>query len=182
MYLSNLFLASAAPAQVEMETSSFQALMHSNFLNIVLVFIFIVWLIRKFKVFSVIGKKQEEIKQSIKNSEEAKIRAELELDSIEKKTRKSNEEVQKIIDSAEETAGTLSEQIIKDTHNEIKNLEDKNQKIFKGETQAAANKLSSNVSHAAFDLAEEHIKQSLDERLHRKFISEFIDSLENVKV
>ena len=46
----------------------------------------------------------------------------------------------------------------------------------------ASNRVVEEVTNAAFIIAEQHIKEAVDDRLHQKYINEFIENLDNVKV
>lgn len=163
-------------------TTFLEFLFHSNIINFIFVLIFLVWICRKTQVFSVISKKQNEIKQRIKNAEEQKVKHELELDAAKKKVRKSDDEVAKIEVQANEIAGTLVNKISEETELHLTEVTKRTEKNIKMEKESASEDVMKNVANAAFIVAEQHVKKVIDDRLHKKYIDEFVDNLENIKV
>lgn len=184
MNLSGLYLAAAQveASGVKEQGSLLDLVFRSNVLNLLIVIVILFWLVRKFKVFSVIAERQLDIKKKIKESEEQKIQAELKLEATQKKFKKSDEEVQKISKDTQQIAANLSKRIIKDADIEAGELAKKADRIIKADKELAINDVTNEISKAAFIIAEEHVKKSIDDRLHQKYINEFIENLTNIKV
>lgn len=183
MNFDNQYLAMA---QVEPVTETVETplnvIYHSNILNFMLVIFFLVWISRKTQVFSAISEKRNAIIQRIKNAELEKISAEAELEETKKQVANSEQEVHSIVKEAGEIAESLSARIRKEAGIESEELHKKAERIVEAEKEMAANEVMQDISRAAFVVAEEHIKQAIDERLHKKYIDEFIDNLDNLKV
>lgn len=155
---------------------------HSNIINFIIVVVFLIWVTGKSETFSIIAKRREDIKQKIKNAEKEKSISEEELETVKKRLSNTDQEVQDIIKDAHQIADSLADRIRKETDTAVKEANNKAERTIEIEKTVASNKVMQNISQAAFFIAEEHIKQAIDERLHRKYIDEFIDNLENLKV
>lgn len=181
MIFSSIYLVMAEAEPITMH-AVLEKILESNVINFLIVLVFIVWIVKKFNVFSAVGDKQNLIKQSVKIAEEEKVKAELELDATKKRLRRAEEEIEKIITDASGIAVSLAERIRYETSSHAEELIQKNKKLIDAEKEMASNEVTHNISKAAFNIAEEHIKQAVDERLHKKFIDEFIDKLTDLKV
>lgn len=163
------------------ENSTINIILHSNLLNFVIVIIFLIWVIRKVDLAGLIAKKQVEIAELIKNAvEEKKIK---QNHLLVTKTKVSNvkQEVLKIIDEGEQVANNLSEIIMDDAEKQAADMHKKAVISVGNEKQMVSSEVRAKITGAAFYIAEEHIKQAIDERLHKKYIDEFINNLDAVQ-
>lgn len=159
-------------------------ILNSNLINFFILITILVVIIRKVKLFAAIAHKQNEIASSIKNAEELKLQAEMQLDGAEKKIRRLEDEKTKIKFDVDEVAKSLAEKLINEAHSEADNLSEKSKRTIENDKNKAFVKLSSDVSKIALLVAEEHIIKSIEtdgERLHKKFVDEFIENLDNLK-
>jgi F-type H+-transporting ATPase subunit b len=154
----------------------------SNVLNFITVVFILVWLINRFRVFSVISDKQKAINIHIKQSEESKIEAEVKLKEALEKVKNTDVDVAQISKNAQEVAKTLSEKIVEDAHAESENIHSKSIKAAEAEKNTAIGDLTKQTTQAAFIIAGEHIKQAIDHEMHKKYIDEFINNLDKMKV
>ncbi|MEI7473236.1 MAG: ATP synthase F0 subunit B [bacterium] len=164
--------------------SVMEDLYHANVFNFLILLAILVVLIRKFNPFAAISEKQTHIANSIKTAEELKLQAEIELDGAEKKIRRLDDEVSKIITEADGVAKSLSEKLINEAHSEADNLAEKSKRSIEADKNKAFVKLSNDVSKVALTIAEEHVRKTIEtdgERLHKKFVDEFIENLDNLK-
>lgn len=183
MNFNNLYLVLAQGEPVsETAVNPYALIYHSNVLNFILVIVFLVWIARKTHIFSAITEKQNAINKKLTNAENEKKRAELELNDTKKLVANLDQEEKKIIKEAKEIASSLSDRINIETNIESEEIHKKAQKIIETEKIMASSEVMQDVSRAAFIIAEEHIKQAIDDRLHKKYIDEFIDDLDNLKV
>ncbi len=157
-------------------------ILFSNVINVVIVIVFFVWLIRKFNLLSFIEKKRDEILETIKNLEEEKKVKQNQLEQTKIKVQNVNQEVNKLIDEGEQVAESISGRITREAVQEAEEMHKKAHAIIETEEKVASNRLMQEVTTAAFVIAEQHIKNAVDSRLHHKYINEFIDNLDNVKV
>ena len=184
MALNTLYfvLAQTTLPTEEPVMSPMQFILHTNVINFLLVAFFLVWIIRKFHIFSVISDRQNEIARKIKLAEEEKLRAEMTLEATKKKIRRSDQEAEKIAKDAQEVAVSLAGRIRKEADIESEDMKIRAKRILEVEKAMASSEVTKNISYAAFAIAEEHVKKSIDDRLQQKYMEEFIDSLDNLKV
>lgn len=164
------------------ESNIVDTILFSNIINLIIVIAFLAWIFRKYNVFSFITKKHDEIVEKIKNVEEERKYKKNQLQLTKAKVKNVNQEVMKIIDEGERIARDLSERILKDAEKEAADMQKKAHNLIESERKQAADDIIQETTHAAFIIAEEHIKQAIDENMHKKYIDRFINNLENIKV
>jgi len=163
-----------------LENDALNIIFHSNVLNFIIVIVFIIWVIRKANLAELIAKKQAEIAEMIKNAAEEKKIKQNQLSATIQKVGNVKEEMLKIIDEGEQVANNLSESILEDAEKQSEDMHKKAVMSVGNEKQLVSNEVMTKITGAAFCIAEEHIKQAIDERLHRKYIDEFINDLETM--
>lgn len=163
------------------ENSTMNLILHSNLFNFLIVILFIVWVIKKANLAELIAKKQAEIAELIKNAlEEKKIK---QNHLLVTKTKVSNvkQEVLNIIDEGEQVANNISESILEDAEKQSEDMHKKAVVSVNNQKQIVSSDVRVKISNAAFYIAEEHIKQAIDERLQKKYIDEFINDLDAIQ-
>lgn len=181
--MNNLYLLLASePVEVESAKNFIDLIFSSNILNFILVVIFLVWVSKKTKVFSAISETQNLIKRGITNSDEEKNKAESQFQANKKKVKKVNDEVRLIIREANGIASSLADRILGEAEIQSKEMDQRTEKVINVVDKAASHEVARDISRAAFIIAEEHIKQAMDAKLHKKYIDEFINDLETLKV
>jgi len=163
------------------ENSTMNLILHSNLFNFLIVILFIVWVIKKANLAELIAKKQAEIAELIKNAlEEKKIK---QNHLLVTKTKVSNvkQEVLNIIDEGEQVANNISESILEDAEKQSEDMHKKAVVSVNNQKQMVSSDVRVKISNAAFYIAEEHIKQAIDERLQKKYIDEFINNLDAIQ-
>jgi len=163
------------------DESAINIILHSNLLNFIIVIIFLIWVIRKANLSELIAKKQAEIAEMIKNAIEEKNIKQNQLLTTKTKVANVKQEALKIIDEGEQVANNLSESIIDDAEKQAEDMYKKAVLSVNNEKQMVFSEVRSKITGAAFYIAEEHIKQAIDERLHRKYIDEFINDLDTIQ-
>ena len=157
-------------------------ILNSNILNSIVVFIVLVWIFKKFDISSAIDARQKEIDNMIALVENEKKESAKDLSHVEKEYKNTNNEIIQIKETSRHVVNSLIEEINKDLQKEIDDISCKTAKNLDEETSKACSDVSSYISRAALNLAEEHIKQSIDINIHKKFIYEFINDLDKIKV
>ena len=163
------------------ENNAMNIILHSNLLNFVIVVVLIVWVIKKAKISELLAKKQQEIAELIKNAAEEKKIKQNQLLFTKTKVSNVEQEVQKIVVEGEQIAGNLSESIISDAKKQAEDMHNKALISVGNEKQLVSRDVIEKITGAAFYIAEEHIKNSIDDRLHKKYIKEFIEDLDAVQ-
>ena len=157
-------------------------ILFSNLINIIIVVVFFVWLFRKYDLLSFLTKKREEIVEIIKNVKQERIAKTSQLEATKIKTQNVKQERIKIIDEGEQVAETISEKIIEDAEIEAAEMQKRAKLLIESEKQVAANEIIEEITNNSFIIAEQHIKQAIDDKMHQKHIDKFIESMEDLKV
>lgn len=164
-----------------MTTSLIELILNSNVINFAMVAAFVVWIVKKADLSGLINKKRIEIIESINNAEEENKNKQNILSDTKIRVGNLEEEVLKITHEGEFVARNLSSNIIEGANKQAEDLHKKAEASVENQKQVIADAVMTKITNTAFYIAEEHIKQSIDERLHRKYINEFIDNLDKIK-
>lgn len=156
--------------------------MASNIINVIIVFIFVVWAVKKANFISVIIDKQKKVKETVEKSENKLNNAQILLANSKKAVSNTDEEIKTIHFESKEVAANITARIKEETKLNIQEVHKKAEKTIKSDAAKASGEISSEITKAAFLIAEKHIKEAVDERLQHKYINEFIDSLAGLKV
>ena len=172
----------SAEAHHEFQEFSFpDYILGSNVLNFIIVVLFVVWVVKKVNIAKMIDKKRSEVIETIRSAEKEKIDSEKHLLDTQTKVRNVDIETSQIIEEGKETAAKLFENISKSAKQQTEDMQKKAELSVENQKAAVTKEVTSKVTKAAFYIAEDHIKKSIDERLHRKFINEFIDNLDKAE-
>lgn len=183
MNFTGLYLLSAeVAAQNEGITGIINIIFKSNVLNLILVIIFLVWISKKINLKSSLEKKQAAIKQKIESAENEKLHSQSELKKTETRLSKSDEEICEIKKDGEVLANALSNKIIEEANAQVRDLAVKTKKIIETDKNSALYEIEKDISDYSFKIAEEHIKSTMDEEAHKKYIENFLEDIENLKV
>jgi F-type H+-transporting ATPase subunit b len=156
--------------------------MFSNVLNDLIMFAILIWLIRKYNIFSFISKIRGEIIGIIKDAEKEKTLKKNQLELTKLKVANLPQEINKILKDGANVAGNISKKIIEEASTEAREMENKARIIIENERNIASAEVVKEVTGAAFVMAEENIRRAIDDRMHKKFINEFVESLDSLKV
>ena len=157
-------------------------ILNSNLINFIIVAGFLVWVIKKVDLAGIIAKKGAEIAESVKNSEDEKKIKQNHLGEIKVKVSNVREEAGKIVSDGEQIAKSLSDSIGSEADKHAEDLHNKALIAMEHHKQLVTGELTAQVAGAAFYIAEEHIKQAMDDRLHSKYIDEFIENLSEQEI
>jgi F-type H+-transporting ATPase subunit b len=157
-------------------------LVRSNSLNFILFLIFFAWLFKKIDFSGIIAKKRQEIIDTIKKSEEDKLKAKENLEKTQDSLKNIDNDIQKIIDDGKNTANLVKQQAEEKVVKELNSIEEKTQKQFEANENKVKNEISKSVVTAAIAISKQHIISSLDETTQKELIYKFIDELDNLEV
>jgi F-type H+-transporting ATPase subunit b len=160
----------------------FDTVLYSNLINVLIVIVFLVWIVRKYNILSLLAKKRNEILEAIHNVKEERRVKQNALEQTKQKVKNSDQEVAKLIDEGKEVAATLSDRAIKNAEQDAADMQKKAQSSVESESRIATNRIMQTITNSAFVIAEEHIKNTIDEGRHRKYIDDFIGKLDNLQV
>ena len=157
-------------------------ILHSNIINLLAVVVFLVWIVKKFNLVGVIDNRIEEIKSFIQNAEQSKEQAILELKEVKKKVKNIPQEKREITEEAYKTADMYKEKIDSETVQSLQEIEKNTEKFLDAEQKSLKESISREVAKDAVSIAEEHIKQAINDDMQKKYINDFIDSLDGMRV
>ena len=162
---------------------SFQNILHSNLINFAVMVAIIAWLCLKMDISNKLEQLRLNIENNVKNSDLAKENARSLLKNTLKSVENLGQEIETIQQNATTSAEKLAEKIKNDTQNQIDKLEQNTQKSIKTQSEKVQGELKQEISYATIELAEEKIKNSLnnDENLHKKLIDESIEKLDKAE-
>lgn len=155
---------------------------HSNIINMIIVFSFLVWLIKKFDLAKILNNYSENIESDIKKVEQDKRVAQSVLQEMKESAKEIKKNVNKIIEEAKSSAQVMSNRIDYEKEQKINEINKNLTKMIDIENKSMQEKITQDFSQEVYMKAEEKIKQKLDNQLHNKFINDFIDNLDEKQV
>lgn len=155
-------------------------ILFSNVINLFIVIAFFVWIFRKYNIIGMLAKKREEIAETLKTLNEEKNIKETQLKNTQEKVKNVDFETAKMVENGEQIAENICDRIIDEAEKEASNMQKKAHLTIQSERKLAANEVIQEITSSAFALAEAKISTAIDERLHKKYIDNFIDNLGNL--
>jgi F-type H+-transporting ATPase subunit b len=145
-----------------------------------IVFLLLLLLLKKFAwgpITSALSQREQTIDESIQRAERALAEARQIQADNEKARREGDQEAQRIIREARETAERLRTEEVEKTRSQIQHLQQQAQTEIEREKQAALSELRSEVADLAIRAAEKILRENLDAGRQRRMVDEFIDEL-----
>jgi F0F1-type ATP synthase membrane subunit b/b' len=165
------------------EHMSFVAyILHSNVINMIFVFCFLIWILKKSDILGVLKNVQEKIKETILKAEEEKAIAQKNLQQAKENVKDLEKQVEKILVEAKSSAESIYEKIQNDAQQKVEEIEKNLNRMIEVEEKSATEEIVTHLSKEAYELATNKIKDALGNELHHKYINNFIDSLDEKKV
>lgn len=162
----------------------YETLLHSNTINFIIVVIVIAIICYFLNISEKIEKLQKNIENYVKNSEQEKEHAELELKNTEEKIDKLPEDLADIKLSAENNIKNFEQKLQRETT--LKKIDIKNnaERILNLEIKTFKEKLTGTLTEASINLAEQNAKEQLKNNieLHNKYIDEAIDEIHRISL
>ena len=160
----------------------YDTILFSNVINVLIVILFLTWLVRRFNLLAFLVNRRNEILETIHNVKEERRIKENILEKTKLSVKNSDKEVEKIQEEGKEVADSLSRRILRNAELEADDMQKKAQLSIENESRMAKNHIMRTITNSAFAVAEQHIKDTIDEYRHRKYIDDFINKLDNLKV
>lgn len=154
----------------------------SNLINFVLVAGLIVWALNKF-IPELTHKRKEELQTEIIEAQKAKAEAEAKLQELEAKLQESKSEAKQFLEDAKHTAAKIREQILEDTKQEIKHMQDLAEKDIEQQRAQIMQSIKERVIDAAFKLSEESVRSNANRKQIEETINQqFRENLAGVSI
>ena len=163
---------------------SFSNILHSNVINFAIMIALFVFIGYKLKV----GQKIEDMRVSIKNkveeSDAIKEEAKKDYESVADSLSHIEDELNAIVAKAEETAKSFEQKARADLDKSVALLKQNIEKQVETEQNHVQGELLHSVAASSIEIAQKQIKTALDKdkQLHRKYIEDFINSIDKADV
>ena len=163
---------------------SFSNILHSNVINFAIMIALFVFIGYKLKV----GQKIEDMRVSIKNkveeSDAIKEEAKKDYESVADSLSHIEDELNAIVAKAEETAKSFEQKARADLDKSVALLKQNIEKQVETEQNHVQGELLHSVATSSIEIAQKQIKTALDKdkQLHRKYIEDFINSIDKADV
>ena len=156
-------------------------IIHSNVLNLLLVLLVIGWALRKQNVGAGIESQRQKIADELQAVEHQKQTALAQLETVKKQTANLQSEVNGILKNAQESAETISAQLLSDAHTEAGKIVENAKKRVVLEQRAALKNLQARLLTEAVDEAREEMARSLSVADQKRSVEAFLDDLSAMK-
>ena len=152
----------------------------TNLFNFVIFLSIIIFILKKINISSKLEKQQILVKDSIIESESAKVKSEERLRDIEDSMAHIEEEIDAILEKSEDNAKILGEKILLDAQNSTITIQENANKALDNSRMILKNELLKRASLASVEVAKNHIinELALNQELHDKLIDESIEAIE----
>ena len=163
---------------------SFSNILHSNVINFAIMIALFVFIGYKLKV----GQKIEDMRVSIKNkveeSDAIKEEAKKDYENVADSLSHIEDELNAIVAKAEETAKSFEQKARADLDKTVALLKQNIEKQVQTEQNHVQGELLHRVATSSIEIAQKQIKTALDKdkQLHRKYIEDFINSIDKTDV
>lgn len=163
---------------------SWSNILHSNIINFAIMVAFFAYIIAKLKVGQKIEDMRSSIQQKVEESEAVKKEAQNDFEKVSASLANIEDELNAIVKKAEETAVTLENKAKADLDKTVETIKQNIDKQVHSEENKVQTSLLRNVSESSIEIAQRQIKSALDrdKMLHRKYIEDFINSIDKIEL
>lgn len=163
---------------------SWSNILHSNVINFAIMIGIFAIIIKKLKVSQKIEDMRASIQNKVEESDTIKEEAKKDFENVSQSLANIEDELKEIVKKAEETAKAFEEKSKEDLNKTVESIKKNIEKQVQSEENHVQTSLMKNVSAASVEIAQRQIKSALDKdkQLHRKYIDDFINSIDKVDV
>ena len=163
---------------------SWSNILHSNVINFAIMIAFFAFIIIKLNVGQKIEDMRSAIQQKVEGSDSIKAETEKDLKQVADSLSNIEQELSAIVSKAEETAKAFEEKSKQDLDKTVESIKLNIEKQIQSEENHVQSSLMKNISNASVEIAQHQIKSALDKdaKLHRKYIEDFINSIDKIEV
>ncbi len=158
-------------------TNFWDIIVETNTFNFAILAIIIAVVLTKINIPELTEKIRKEIAKQIENARLEKQNAQDELKSAKRITKNTDTEVNEKLQGAKNNAKLLSDEIKKNTEEQIQNINANIERVISSEEKKMSAKLKSDTMKNAIELARQDITSKLDTKLHEKLIEQSIKEL-----
>ena len=163
---------------------SFSNILHSNVINFAIMIALFVFIGYKLKVGQKIADMRLSIKSKVEESDAIKEEAKKDFQKVSDSLANIEEELNAIVSKAEETAKSFEQKAREDLDRSVALIKQNIEKQIETEQNHVQGELLHNVASSSIEIAQRQIKTALDKdkQLHRKYIEDFINSIDKADV
>lgn len=163
---------------------SFSNILHSNVINFGIMIALFAFIAYKLKVGEKIENLRDSVKNKVEESDAIKDEAKKDYQKVADSLANIEDELKAIVDKAEETAKSFEQKTRAELDKSVEMLKQNIEKQIETEQNHIQSELLNNAAVSSIEIAQRQIKTALDKdkKLHRKYIEEFINSLDKADV
>ena len=163
---------------------SFENILHSNVINFAIMIAVFAFIAYKLNVIQKIEDMRASIQKNVEDSDNIKAEAIKEFEAVSASLGNVEAETEAIIAKAEETVKTIEQKTKEELDKSVALIKQNAQKQVVSEQNQVQGQLLQNVSSSSIEVAQRQIKTALDKdkELHRKYIEDFINSIDKIDV
>jgi F-type H+-transporting ATPase subunit b len=181
MQQASIYLLQASHGGEHHTMTLMERLQHSNVFNVILVALILGFLIKKFNLLSGIGNKQAQIAAEVQAIENQKKEALAQLEEAKRRTANLQSEVNDILNSARESAESISAQILVDARAESTKIIENAKRRVELEQRSAIKDLERRLLNDALMDARSELANTLTTSDQKRSVEAFIDELPQLK-
>lgn len=163
---------------------SWSNILNSNAFNFTILVIFFAILMKYLKLPEAMEAQRRDIQASVESSDNLKKEAEEAFHKVEKSLENLPAELDEILKKADSTAKAFEAKSRDEIEKLVASIKENTKKQLEAEEKQVQSSLMKNVSKASVEVAQRQVKRALEgnKELHRKFISDFINSIDRLEV
>lgn len=163
---------------------SFSNILHSNVINFLIMVALFVYIGYKLKVGQKIEDMTTAVKNRVEESDAIKEEAKKDFQNVENSLAHIEDELDAIVKKAEDTAKSFEQKTREDLDKSVALIKQNIEKQVISEQNHVQGELMKNVASSSIEIAQRQIKSALDKdkQLHRKYIEDFINSIDKADV
>lgn len=163
---------------------SFSNILHSNVINFGIMIALFAFIAYKLKVGEKIENLRDSVKNKVEESDAIKDEAKNDYQKVADSLANIDDELKAIVEKAEETAKSFEQKTRAELDKSVEMLKQNIEKQIETEQNHIQSELLNNAAVSSIEIAQRQIKTALDKdkKLHRKYIEEFINSLDKADV
>ena len=157
-------------------------IVESNTFNFVVLILIFAILFKKINLADTIEKIRLDIVNTIDNAKKEQENAKNKLAGAQKAIEHIDEDIKSRLKEASQRAEGISKQISENTDAQVKLIEKNIERVISADEKTLSAKMSEKTLKSSVALAQEHIKNMLENNpeLHKKYIDESIENLDKV--
>ncbi len=163
---------------------SWSNILNSNAFNFAVMVLFFAILIKYLKLPEKIENQRADIQQTVEASDNMKKEAKEALEKVEKSLETLPAEIDKILENANNASKAFEAKSKEEIEKLVLSIKETANRQVAAEEKQAQSVLSKNIGKASVDIANRQVKTAFNNNseLHRKFISDFINSIDKLEV